>query len=151
MNLKYIDLKINNILLQNKKDSQLREKIQGYVNDLNDNILFQLYRKYIEINDYYDDQVYELDKDVINNIFHNTKYSKLLQLYHFGQFNIYHNYFRFDGYGNLQSFNSLDDYKTDIINDIIDNIDEYANEFSDIDELHEQWKSQNEEQQQEDN
>lgn len=57
---------------------------------------------------YHDDTIYSFDKDTINEIF--TSPFEALRACHYGDVNFTHNYFRFNGYGNIET---LSDWQID--------------------------------------
>jgi hypothetical protein len=87
--------------------------------DIKENILnlsyyeiMVIHNQYCDINSYSDDMIFENDPYIINEIFSDT--FKALQCMFHGEYNPNHDFFKFDGYGNLES---ISDY------DILDHID----------------------------
>jgi len=84
--------------------------------DIEENILNMSYREIVTLHNeycinrsYYDDEIFDNDPYIINEMFSDT--FKALQNMFFGQYNPNHDFFKFDGYGNLQSipdYNILD-------------------------------------------
>lgn len=57
---------------------------------------------------YHDDMIYSFDEDTINEIF--TSPFEALRACHYGDVNFTHDYFRFNGYGNIET---LSDWQID--------------------------------------
>ena len=81
---------------------QLNQVIEQLKQD--DSILMQSYCDYSAENGF--DSVYDNDEDSINMMFDNTH--DALRAAFYGDYNPSHDYFTFNGYGNLQSFEYLD-------------------------------------------
>lgn len=58
---------------------------------------------YNELNNDYDNWIYSMDE--FNEVMYDTKPEKIAFMIHHGNFNPYDDYFSFDGYGNLKTFN----------------------------------------------
>lgn len=61
----------------------------------------QLLNSYYESVNYVDDNIYEFDEHTVNGVF-KTPFDALRSAY-FGKVDFTHNYFKFDGYGNIQT------------------------------------------------
>ena len=81
---------------------QLTQVIEQLKKD--DSLLMQVYCEYSAENGY--DSVYDNDEESINMMFENAH--DALRAAFYGDYNIAHAYFTFNGYGNLQSFEYLD-------------------------------------------
>jgi hypothetical protein len=80
--------------------------------DIKENILNMSYSEIVTLHNeycrnmsYYDDEIFENDPYIINEIFSDS--FKALQCMFYGKYNPNHDFFQFDGYGNLQS---IEDY-----------------------------------------
>ena len=82
---------------------QLQQVIEQLKQD--DNTLLQAYSEYASNNNY--DSVYDNDDESINMMFADSH--EALRAAFYGDYNHSHAYFTFNGYGNLQSFEYLDD------------------------------------------
>lgn len=68
----------------------------------------QLLNEYYEAKNYYDDRIYDFDEDSFNELI--TDPWEALRSCLFGDVNMGHDYFTFDGYGNIET---LSDWKID--------------------------------------
>lgn len=98
---------------------QIRETIES----LDDWDLMDLHNEYCRENNYWDDEIFGMAD--IDDILYQAKPSKVLSMAFFGDFNPNHGFFRFDGYGNLESFDFPSDYVD--IDDITDYVIENDN------------------------
>jgi len=73
----------------------------------------------LESQGYYDDIIYLFDEDTINELFSNPW--DALRATHFGDTNFTDDYFRFNGYGNIET---LSDWKIDEMYNEIEGNDE---------------------------
>jgi hypothetical protein len=87
--------------------------------DIKENILNMSYSEIVVLQNeycrnmsYYDDEIFDNDPYIINELFSDT--FKALKCMFYGKYNPNHDFFKFDGYGNLES---ISDY------DILDHID----------------------------
>lgn len=87
----------------------------------------QAINEYLESQGYHDDMIYTFDEYLINEFFPNS--FDALRACHFGDINFTHNYFRFDGYGNIET---LSDWKIDELFEDSD-FQEWAKENGHID------------------
>jgi hypothetical protein len=78
--------------------------------DIKENILNMSYSEIVTLHNeycrnmsYYDDEIFENDPYIINEIFSDT--FNALQRMYFGEYNLNDDFFKFNGYGNLQSIN----------------------------------------------
>lgn len=68
----------------------------------------QAINEHLENQGYHDDMIYNFDEDTINELFSNPW--DALRATHFGDTNFSDDYFRFNGYGNIET---LSDWKID--------------------------------------
>ena len=97
----------------------LKDRIKEYLENLESSELAILWDEYCGSGDY----VY--DMDLIDEIFSGDSPMNILQRAFFGDFNPNHDYFKFNGYGNLESSDYVDEliYIDDLADYIIDNDD----------------------------
>ena len=102
-----------------------KEKLNDYLITLDDSDLMAIVREYNEANNYPDNEVYYMEE--INEILGSEELDKVLRMAFYGDFNPMHNYFKFNGYGNLESFDYLTDaiYLDDIVDYIINNDEDF--------------------------
>ena len=86
----------------------MKEQIRETIESLDDWDLVELHNEYCRANNYYDDEIF--DMAVIDDLLCDMKPSKVLNLAFYGDFNPNHEYFKFNGYGNLESLDYLSDY-----------------------------------------
>lgn len=121
-------------------------------NDLDNNILVKLWNDYCEDTNSMDDYIYENVDYILNDMFNSI--DEALRAACYGSYNYTDDYFRFNGYGNLESFDTYDvtnymdlnylaDYliengcdeisDSDLYQDVEDNFREYFNsKFNDL-------------------
>jgi hypothetical protein len=82
---------------------------------------------------YGDDYIYGMYE--LNDVLRDCSVEQIIDMVCYGDFNPRHSYFKFNGYGNLESFDYISDYIyiDEIAKDIIDNEESYGND--DIDDL----------------
>lgn len=74
----------------------------------------QALNEYNENAGYYDDIIYSFDESTVNELFPNAW--EAFRACHYGDVDFSHNYFRFDGYGNIET---LSDWQIDELYDEI--------------------------------
>lgn len=114
-------LKENKVLTEDR--DSLKEKIDEYIYDLRDEQKMWLWNEYCDRAGYSDDAVYSFDEETINEMF-SSPYDALRASY-FGTVSFNDNYFKFNGYANLETgdIDDLADFD-DMIDYIIDNDDD---------------------------
>ena len=100
-----------------------REKLIDLLEEMGDIDLIMLHNDYCQQCNYYDDEIFTIDMfdDIFNDV---DPFDVALKIY-YGDFNPSYEYFKFNGYGNIQSickweldrFIDIDD----IVNYILDN------------------------------
>lgn len=91
-----------------------------------------------------DNRYYYMDE--LDDIFYGLKPSELLNRFNFSKFNLYHEYFYFDGYGNICS-DYEKDYSCYLDNYFIDTLIEYKNHLylpDEVNELLDEYDENNE-------
>jgi hypothetical protein len=86
--------------------------LEEIYSDIKENILNMSYSEIVTLQNeycrnmsYYDEEIFDNDPYIINELFSDT--FKALQCMFHGEYNPNHDFFKFDGYGNLQS---IEDY-----------------------------------------
>jgi hypothetical protein len=115
----------------------LKNELATIIINMDSEDIFQLNNSYCYANNCFDDLLYELDDNNINEIMEGKEPIEIIRMTAYGDFNYANDYFRFDGYGNLQSLNyltseNLPDFIENVIDTIIENPDEFENLFEDI-------------------
>jgi hypothetical protein len=95
-----------------KTVEQICADIKENISNMSYSEIVTLHNEYCRNMSYYDDEIFENDPYIINEMFSDT--FNALQRMFFGQYNPNHDFFKFNGYGNLES---ISDY------DILDHID----------------------------
>ena len=98
----------------------IKDKILSYIKGLDVNQRIQLWNRYCEQTNMFDDKIYSIEAE-FDDIMYGTKPFDLARMIHFGSFNPMDEYFWFDGYGNLESGNEyeLDIYYEDMADYIV--------------------------------
>lgn len=122
---------------------QILENLVETIGNLSDYELIDLNNEYCEQVNYPDDRIYTMDS--LNELLAGMEAYEILRLAHYGNFSPHDDYFRFDGYGNLESASYVEDImqgRFDIAEYILDNgndldnsdIEEFLAELEEIDE-----------------
>lgn len=116
--------------------AQLMEEIENFTSSE----IFELNNTFCIEANYHDDMIHELDDYTLDEIFHGQTPSQIIKQTAYGDFNYSHDYFRFDGYGNLESLSFLDvsslpDFVGNIVDFILENPSEFSSIFVDLEEL----------------
>lgn len=108
----------------------LKDRIKEYLENLGGSELATLWDDYCDYSNYTDDYVY--DMDMIDEMFSDYSPMDILQRAFYGDFNPSHDYFKFNGYANLESSDYVDELISidDLADSIIDNDEDFG--FSDI-------------------
>lgn len=123
---------MENLALEN-----LKNELAVIITNMDSEEIFQLNNAYCFVNNCFDDMLYELDDNNINEIMEGKEPIEIIRMTAYGDFNYSHDYFRFDGYGNLESLSyltseSLPDYVERVIDAILENPEEFEWLFEDI-------------------
>lgn len=108
--------------------------IKQYLEELEPRYLLPMWQDYC-MNNNYDDLIYDMEE--FDEIFQNDEPSYIANRIFYGDFNPNDEYFTFNGYGNLVSFDSFDILEhislTDLVVYIIDNDEDFGD--SDLREI----------------
>jgi hypothetical protein len=126
--------------MENLTLETLKNELATQISNMSSGEMFELINTFCIDANYHDDMVFELQDDVINEMLEGKTPIEIIRLTAYGEFNYTHDYFRFDGYGNLESLpyldsNHLPDYLDNIIDYIVDNCTEFEHIFDGLDEL----------------
>ena len=105
------------------------------LNSLSSSELMQVNNRYCDANSY-DDYIYYNNSDELNSLFNSP--SDALRAASYGSYNYSHKYFRINGYGDLESFPSVEfdnlvDTPANIAEHILENSELYNLDLSDED------------------
>lgn len=100
----------------------MRNKIKEYL-ACDCNYIIGIYNEFCDKNNDSDARIYTMDE--LDDMLDDKTPTQILMMMHFGNFNPMDEYFRFDGYGNLESTDFPENwfYLDDIVDYIIDNND----------------------------
>ena len=84
------------------------ESVLEYLTDLSDSDKVAIHNEYCQSMNYCDNEIYTNDEDFFNTFF-DGKVIDAVRAATYGDFNYSHEYVIFNGYGNLESFNYVDD------------------------------------------
>jgi hypothetical protein len=119
--LKIQTLKIKTMTVEEKK-----KRVSEWLQECSDNDIMEMHNNYCDASNYPDDRIYENDEYFFNDTFSNAWDAVCLLT---DTYRSNHRYVRFDGNGNLESANYLDDYFIDfegIAGHVIDNDDDLS-------------------------
>jgi hypothetical protein len=102
------------------------EAVISHLNSLDDNELVNVHNTYCRNQNYSDDEIYSNDEDFFNTFFEG-KTNEAVRAVCYGEYEYMNEYVKFNGYGNLVSFNNPSAYIdiTAIANDILEDAREY--------------------------
>lgn len=112
------------------------ESIVDYLNELSNSDLVSIHNEYCQSCNYSDDEIYSNDEDFFNMFFEDQTLNAVRAVC-FGDYEYNHDFVMFDGYANLQSFNSPENHVdiNAIAADILENEQNYYDiELEDEDE-----------------
>lgn len=72
------------------------------------------------------------DMEMLDDVLQGFEPSRIACMVHFGSFNPYHNWFTFDGYGNLESMWSVAEWLEDYVDDMADYFENHYRNLADI-------------------
>ena len=109
------------------------EIIKDLLENMSESQLYIIANEYFDKTEYYDDRIYDMDE--FDEIMSGMSPSDIAMKIFYGDFRPNDNYFKFDGYANLQSFDYIsDEVDLEEISDyIVDNDEDFDN--SDIREI----------------
>lgn len=114
---------------------QVIYQIISIIEEMEYSELIQLNNEYCESINAMDDQIYENDEDFLNTFFYNNA-DALARAISYGDYRYQDNYVRFNGYGNLETFNHLcADDLIELVPTIAAYIIENPSEFTQFDEI----------------
>ena len=92
-------LRENKVLTEDAESA--KERIEDYLGGLSEDEGFSIWNEYCDSAGYYDDRIEYFDEDTINEIF-STPYEAMRACF-FGEVSFNHDYFKFNGYGNIET------------------------------------------------
>ncbi len=101
--------------------AQTIQQVINLINEMDCHELIELNNQYLCSINASRDQIFGNDEDFLNCFFYN-KPTELAQCISFGDYRYQDNFVRFDGYGNLESFNYFD---TDMLCELVPTMAEY--------------------------
>jgi hypothetical protein len=121
--------------MTNSINQTVINQVINLINEMDSQELIQLNNEYCESINAVDDQVFSNDEDFLNTFFYNNPDS-LARAISYGEYHYSHNFVRFNGYGNLESFDYFD---TDDLIELVPTMAEYISErfqdFSQFDSI----------------
>lgn len=82
-------------------EMEKKQKIVDYINDLNDDEMVELHNRCCEARGYTDDRIYSVYE--LDDLLEGRAPTEILCRGFYGEFNPRHDFFWFNGYGNLES------------------------------------------------
>ena len=109
------------------------EMIKDLLENMSESQLYTIANEYFDKTRYYDDRIYDMDE--FDEIISGMSTSDIATKIFYGDFRPNDNYFKFDGYANLESFDYISDEVDleEIADYIVDNDEDFDN--SDIREI----------------
>lgn len=125
---------MENTTTQTKTTQQTIEQIVNVINEMDCTELVQLNNEYCEAINGMDSAIYSNDDDFLEDYF-NSK-ADLARAITYGDFRYMDNWVRFDGYGNLESFNYMSKNQLcELMEVIAEYICENPSDFTQFDEI----------------
>lgn len=102
------------------------DSVKEYLNNLDDSELVGVHNEYCQSVNNSDDEIYINDEDFFNTFF-DGKVLEAVRAVSYGEYNYSHEYVKFNGYGNLESFDDPSDNVDlkSIAADILENPENY--------------------------
>ena len=109
-------------------ETEKREKLVDYINDMKTEEIVELHNGYCEAAGYEDDRIYAMDD--LEEILDGVDKWELVRMIRFGDFDFMKEFWGFNGYGNLVSYNAweLPIYASDIAGYILLREDSLGND-----------------------
>ena len=110
-------------------ETEKRKKLVDYINDMNDDEVIELHNSYCEAAGYEDDRIYGMYE--LDEILEGRTPTDILSMGFYGDFRPQHDFFWFNGYGNLESTDYIADmpiFAIDIANYILSEKDSLGND-----------------------
>ncbi|MFM1781644.1 MAG: phage SIOphi [Pseudomonadota bacterium] len=109
-----------------------RKEIIAAIENMCSEDLFMLNNIFCDVMSCYDDQIFGNDEEFFN-MFFEGKPMEAARAAVFGDYNFHHEYVKFNGYGNLESFDFIGiENLPDSLDRIVDAIEESFNAFEDL-------------------
>lgn len=119
---------------QTQTKEQVINQIIDLINDMDDHELVTLNNEYCQSANIYDSEIFEND-DEFFEIFFDNNTLRAIQATQFGDYRYHDNYVTFNGYGNLDSFNSVINNLVESISVMAEYIFDTFHDFSQFDEI----------------
>lgn len=125
-----------------KTYEQKIKQIKTILNDMHDDELVEIHNRYCEANCDYDDQIYNNDDAILNDVMGECTFAEAACKLFYSDYNYNDNYFWLDGYGNLESSNDPKDiiFVDDIARYVVDDENDLDN--MDLREAIEGWQEE---------
>lgn len=123
---------MNNTQTQTKLE--VINQIIEIINSMDNYELVTLNNEYCQSADYYDSEIFENDEDFFTTFFANDTL-KAIQATQFGDYRYHDNWVTFNGYGNLNSFNAVEDNLCELVPTMAEYIAENPTDFSQFDDI----------------
>lgn len=108
-----------------------RNELIEMIKDFDTHEIFELNNRFCDYANYFDDYIYINDEEFFDNYF--TEKIEIARAVQYGDYNIHHEYVKFNGYGNLETMDFLDsDNLPDIVENIADYVVENYEDFQDL-------------------
>ena len=103
------------------------EMIKDLLENMSESQLYIIVNEYFDKTNYYDDRIYDMDE--FDEIMSGMSPSDIATKIFYGDFRPNDNYFRFDGYANLESFDYISDEVDleEVADYIVDNDEDFDN------------------------
>ena len=106
--------------------------IKEQIENMTEGQLIELNNRYCDEFGYHDNEIYINDEEFFNTYFEG-KPMEVARAIFYGDYNFSHEYVIFNGYGNLETFNTMTvDHLVDSLETMAEQIDERFEEFSDL-------------------
>ncbi len=107
-------------------------EIKKAIEQMNEGQLVELNNMYCQEFGYHDNEIYENDEEFFNMCFEGKPF-KAVRATFYGDYNFSHEYVIFNGYGNLETFNTMDIEKlVDSVEVMAENIADRFEDFENI-------------------
>ena len=114
-------------------EMEKRKKLVDYINSMETEEMVELHNRYCEAAGYEDNRIYSMHE--LDELMEGRTPTDILSMGFYGDFRPQHDFFWFNGYGNLKSADHITDmpiFAIDIANYILSEEDSLGNEYIDF-------------------
>jgi hypothetical protein len=124
---------MENTITETDKKQELINEVIEIIENMDSYELVQLNNEYCQAANYLDSEIFENDEDFFQTFFSDAL--RAIQATQFGDYRFHDNWVTFNGYGNLDSFNSVENNLCELIPTMAAYIVDNYQDFTQFDEI----------------